>query len=238
MTISLCPDLKLRHARESLTDRPDIDRLAIIRKRFRAVKTSLLLRVALLLFLVSSVSTNAQTVLTLHSFSALVTKTNIQGADPVASLILSGNTLYGTTPNGGGSYQGTVFKINMDGSGYAALYSFTGSNDGANPAASLALIGNTLYGTTENGGASNNGTVFAINTDGSAFTNLYTFTGGNDGGKPVANLIFSGGMLYGTTKGGGQGFAGAVFAVATNGIFLQIFTALAAEMTEQLRWPD
>jgi len=68
----------------------------------------------------------------------------------------------------------------------------------------LILSGNTLYGTTASGGSSGNGTVFAVNTDGSVFTNLYSFTGGNDGGAPRAGLILSGNTLYGTTTGGGS----------------------------------
>jgi uncharacterized repeat protein (TIGR03803 family) len=41
---------------------------------------------------------------------------------------------------------------------------------------------------------------------------LYSFTGGNDGGQPVAKLIFDkSGSLYGTTANGGAYAAGAVF---------------------------
>jgi len=40
----------------------------------------------------------------------------------------------------------------------------------------MILSGNTLYGTTELGSTNGNGTVFAVNTDGTGFTNLYTFT--------------------------------------------------------------
>ena len=40
---------------------------------------------------------------------------------------------------------------------------------------------------------------------------LYSFTGGADGGDPVAGLIFdSSGNLYGTTAGGANGY-GTVF---------------------------
>src|SRR6266851_4913594 len=58
---------------------------------------------------------------------------------------------------------------------FTTLHSFTGS-DGAVPMAGLVLSSNTLYGTTVNGGTSDNGTVFAVNTDGTGFTNLYSFT--------------------------------------------------------------
>jgi uncharacterized repeat protein (TIGR03803 family) len=42
------------------------------------------------------------------------------------------------------------------------LASFDGSN-GRTPYAGLTLSGNTLYGTTEGGGAYGDGTVFAVN---------------------------------------------------------------------------
>ena len=57
------------------------------------------------------------------------------------------------------------------------------------------------------------GTVFAINTDGSGFTNLYRFTGGSDGAEPVAGLILSGNTLYGTTSAAGPNGNGTVFAL-------------------------
>jgi len=46
---------------------------------------------------------------------------------------------------------------------------------------------------------------------------LYSFTGGTDGGIPLAGLIRDkSGNLYGTTNGGGAGF-GTVFKLAPNG---------------------
>src|SRR5712671_4684075 len=115
----------------------------------------------------------AQTFTTLHSFEG-----SSDGAVPYGGLILSGNTLYGTAS--------TVFAVNTDGTGFTTLYTFTASStnssgvytnsDGADPYAGLILSGNTLYGTAEYGGRSGYGTVFAVNTDGSGFTNLYSFT--------------------------------------------------------------
>jgi uncharacterized repeat protein (TIGR03803 family) len=84
------------------------------------------------------------------------------GAWPEAGLILSSDTLYGTTASGGEFGQGTVFKINTDGTGFAILFSFTGGDDGANPQAGLLLANNTLYGTTQEGGSSGQGTVFSL----------------------------------------------------------------------------
>src|ERR1035438_4673085 len=55
----------------------------------------------------------------------------------------------------------------------------TGNNinsDGARLYSTLALSGKTLYGTATLGGSFGFGTVFAINTDGTGFTNLHNFT--------------------------------------------------------------
>src|SRR6185436_1302472 len=123
-------------------------------------------------------------------------KTNSDGATPVAGLILSGNTLYGTAHNGGNAGFGTLFAINTDGTGFTNLHTFTGISDGANPSAGLVLSGNTLYGAAKRGGSSGAGTVFAVNTNGTGFTTLHSFNGGSDGINPYAGLILSGNTLY------------------------------------------
>src|SRR5439155_26389071 len=110
---------------------------------------------------------------------------------PPGGLILSGNTLYGTTIRGRSSGNGTVFAVNTDGTGFTNLHSFTGS-DGADPESGLILSGNSLYGTTAYGGSLGYGTVFAVNTDGTGFTNLHSFNPSSDGFHPAAALILSG----------------------------------------------
>ena len=70
-------------------------------------------------------STDGTGFTTLHSFAPIGTGnfTNMDGIAPIA-LALSGNTLYGTTA-GGPPGSGTVFKLNIDGSGFQMLYNFT-----------------------------------------------------------------------------------------------------------------
>ena len=66
------------------------------------------------------------------------------------------------------------------------------------------------------------GTVFAVNTDGSRFTNLHSFTAtsgspyptNSDGTNPQAGLILSGNTLYGTANGGGSSGYGPVFSLS------------------------
>jgi uncharacterized repeat protein (TIGR03803 family) len=146
----------------------------------------------------------------IHSFSG-----ERDGGLPQTALIISGETLYGTTSAGGTSNYGTVFAVNKDGSGFSTLYSFTGESDGSNPQAPLILAGETLYGTTSGGGTWNYGTVFAINTDGTGFTNLYSFADGFAVGSSRAGLLLSENILYGTTQGTPSW--GTIFAIATNG---------------------
>jgi uncharacterized repeat protein (TIGR03803 family) len=168
----------------------------------------------------------AQTFMPLYSFSAIdVYGTNGDGDNPEGGLILAGDTLYGTTFNGGNFAFGTVFAVHTDGTGFTNLYNFTGGTDGGQPMTGLILSGHTLYGTTYIYGGFGNGTVFAINTDGACFTNVYNFTAFNgspsntnsDGANPEGELILSGDTLYGTAYNGGLFGYGAVFSVKTNG---------------------
>ena len=179
---------------------------------------------------------NAQTYTNLYSFTVADSTpfTNRDGANPKAGLVSSGNTLYGTAYDGGSSGNGTIFSVNVEGTGFTNLYSFSGpynnhawvtNDDGANPQAGLVLFSNTLFGTASSGGLAGNGTVFAIGTDGAGFTNLHSFSacsasapGSNsDGSTPEAGLVLVGNTLFGTTTDGGSSGMGTLFAVNTDG---------------------
>jgi len=90
---------------------------------------------------------------------------------------------------------------------FTVLHAFTGGDDGGVPSAGLAIDrSGKLYGTTFQNGAYGRGTVFRLAPGGSGwiFTSLYEFTGGSDGGWPVAKpTVASDGTLYGTTLAGG-----------------------------------
>jgi len=174
-------------------------------------------------FALSAYGAQAGAVFTsLYSF----TGTN-DGANPQAGLMQGRDGyFYGTTapeyPNAG---YGTVFKISAN-EGLTTLYSFTGGDDGAYPMASLVLGSDgNFYGTTYSGDIYTNGTVFKITTNG-AMTNLYSFTGPNDGANPQAALVQArDGNCYGTTVfGGTNGGKGTVFRISTNGALTTLYT--------------
>jgi uncharacterized repeat protein (TIGR03803 family) len=93
------------------------------------------------------------------------------------------------------------------------LYSFGSGTDGEFPVASLIDIKGVLYGTTEFGGASGEGTVFSVNPTTGVETVVYSFGSGTDGAGPTANLIDVKGTLYGTTDNGGANGGGTVFSL-------------------------
>src|SRR5712691_3437863 len=70
----------------------------------------------------------------------------------------------------------TLHRFTTVGNYCVSTTCFLTNSDGANPMAGLVLSGNALYGTAYAGGSGVAGTVFAINTNGSGFTNLHSFT--------------------------------------------------------------
>jgi uncharacterized repeat protein (TIGR03803 family) len=153
--------------------------------------------------------TGAETVL--HSFGA---SGDGYGAD--GGVIAEGTTLYGTTAYGGNGGYGTVYSFDTVSGIAEILYNFADGTDGGAPQDSLVYVTGTLYGTNFDGGASGFGTVFAVSAKTGAETTLYNFTGGTDGGHPLAPLIAVSGTLYGTSLGPEQlgGNAGSVVAVS------------------------
>ena len=186
----------------------------------------------------------------LHSFSAshynsLGDATNSDGFNPggsdletpEGSLVLSSNIIYGTAYYGGVFGQGTVFRVNTDGTGFTNLHTFAigrrdGSglytnSDGVHPNNNLILSENTLYGTAYLGSRSGLGAVFRISTDGTGFTNLHDFARGgynigldasnSEGALPIGRLALAGNVLYGTSWSGGSSGEGSVFRLNTDG---------------------
>ena len=133
----------------------------------------------------------------LHNFTGGAS----DGAAPIGSVVVSGNTIFGTTSAGGAANEGTAFRMNLDGTGFSVLHSFSSSTgDGASvPVGTPVLSGSALYFMTEFGGLGF-GTIYKLGTDGSNPTVLHYFTGGVggdgiDGGHPFGDLTFVGNTL-------------------------------------------
>jgi len=184
---------------------------------------------ALVLFVVTlalAASAQAGTDTVLYSFCAQTSC--VDGVYPYGSLVAdSSGHLYGTTYEGGTNNYGSVFELILSGGTWTetVIYSFLGpsNSDGANPVAGLVFDGDgNLYGTTEYGGASSEGTVFELSKSGGTWkeTLLHTFDdiSGSDGYYPYGVLTFdAAGNLYGTTPNGGKLGGGTVFQLKPSG---------------------
>ncbi|MEA3488983.1 MAG: choice-of-anchor tandem repeat GloVer-containing protein [Candidatus Omnitrophota bacterium] len=114
------------------------------------------------------------------------------------------------------------------------LHEFAGgADDGKNSRDSLIVDSGTLYGMTQYGGSSNLGTLFSMNSDGTGFTVLHSFTPGpaNGGCMPYGNLTLGASTLYGMTLACGSGY-GTIFSMSTDGTGftpLHNFTNIASD---------
>jgi uncharacterized repeat protein (TIGR03803 family) len=181
----------------------------------------------------ATIASPAQTFTTLANFDL----TN--GAGPNAGPVqgTDGN-VYGITGLGGASNNctlgcGTVFKIIPSGipSTVTTLHSFNGT-DGSFATGLVQGTDGNFYGTTANGGSSNNctdgcGTVFKITARG-ALTTLHSFNG-SDGSGPYSGLVEgTDGNFYGTTDYGGSSNnctlgCGTVFKITSKGALTTLY---------------
>ncbi len=148
--------------------------------------------------------------------------------------------LYGTTFSGGDHGSGVVFRIGKNGDAFQVVKHFGSiTNDGANP--SIGVMQGSdgrLYGTTVNGGASRDGTVFSLLPDGSDYRILVNFAGGTDGRLPYGNVCESHhGVLYGTTYAGGNGDRGTIYRVNKDGTGYQRLVSVGT-LTSSPAFPD
>jgi uncharacterized repeat protein (TIGR03803 family) len=154
--------------------------------------------------------------------------------DGVAGLVIGRGpngcpVLYGVTSGGGIYGYGTAFSLTppaQPGDSWTEriLYNFNGPDGAAFPNPTLAIgHAGVIYGTSygiSGGGPAASGAVFSLappSDESGAWTMnvLHSFTGGDDGGNPIAGVVIGDdGVLYGsTTTGGGTGKFGTVFAL-------------------------
>ncbi len=166
----------------------------------------------------------------LHSFNY-----ESEGGGPSSGVIVSGATLFGTLEAGGPSLNGGIYKMGLDGNGFTMLHTFptvgAESPTGRRPSGALAIEGNTLYGTTKEGGANNAGVVYKLQADGTGFTVLHHF-GGELGRTPVGSLVVSGNHLFGACRDGGSNDYGLLFRINTDGSEFTVLHHFVADPTD------
>jgi uncharacterized repeat protein (TIGR03803 family) len=148
-----------------------------------------------------------------------------EGKWPAAGLLQARDGyFYGTTYYGGTYNNGTVFQMTSEGS-LTTLYSFTGGSDGGLPHGALVQATNgDFYGTDENLGDTDDGTVFQITSEGTLTTLYQLGSLPTDGILPDVGLVLgSDGFLYGTTYSGGTNDDGTVFKITTQGTLTTLY---------------
>jgi uncharacterized repeat protein (TIGR03803 family) len=148
----------------------------------------------------------------LHRFGP----TGDDGRNPAGRLLRAGKVLYGVTSSGGPLSCGTIFKLNVDGSGYGTLHRF--DNENRRPTGGLVRDEEgSLYGTTAMGGTYTGGSIFKLTADKKYsvvhhFGRLGLTADSNDGRGPMAGLTMDAdGIIYGTTEAGGAYALGTIF---------------------------
>jgi len=144
------------------------------------------------------------------------------GEGPIAGLIQAADgNLYGTTQQGGLASVyciagcGTIFKISLKGA-FTLLHQFAGyTSEGSRPTAGLVQANNgILYGTTYEGGANDDGTIYGF-SPGGTLTTLHSFSPSTEGaGSDGPLVIGNDGTLYGTASQAGSWNGGTAFKFA------------------------
>jgi uncharacterized repeat protein (TIGR03803 family) len=148
--------------------------------------------------------------LTNGNFTKLANLSSSTGTEPFGGFSLAQNgLLYGVCSAGGTSGNGTIIQVNPSNNAVTKVHDFDGTN-GATPAGDLMEASNgILYGTTQDGGVNNEGTLFQYVIGGSV-TKLFDFDFVT-GSLPEGQLLEWNGKLYGTTSNGGPNFVGVIY---------------------------
>ena len=101
--------------------------------------------------------------------------------------INSGTPMYAPLEGSDGKIYGvgliasqSVYRLNKNGSGFETLHTFGDVNPGGSM---IEAVNGKIYGTTLDGGNSDDGFIFRMNKDGSGYSTFYTFKGPPDSGS-------------------------------------------------------
>ena len=160
-------------------------------------------------------------------YTTLYTFDGVNGGGVYQVLSVNGTYIYGAASQGGSYSDGVLFRVKMDGTGYQILRSLKKSKGGMDIGIHLVLDGSVLYGTAEEGGDENCGTLFKLNTDGTNFTVLLNFKRSANGSHPIGGLIKSGSYLYGMANNGKTDGDGLVYKIKTDGTGFTVLHSFA-----------
>ena len=132
--------------------------------------------------------------------------TSSEGAMPYGSLMeASDGNLYGLTRSGGLYQEGTVFKINPINNAYLKLHDFKPPFEGNHPTGTLVEFDNQLWGTTEFGTISGDGSIFSYAPiTGALNTKMILTSSPGQGAHPTGSMLLGNdNLFYGLTRSGG-----------------------------------
>jgi uncharacterized repeat protein (TIGR03803 family) len=176
-----------------------------------------------------AIAAHGQTITQLFSFPCSTQGVGAcpDGSAPNQRIQASDGNFYGVTQysslNIAGS-GGTVYRVTPSGH-FTLLFTFKPASNGntVNPGTALVEANDGfLHGTSYEGGATNNGTLFRISKAGTGFQVVHSFCSAAncaDGGIPDSLILGHDGNLYGATRVGGDPSCscGTIFRIAVPG---------------------
>jgi uncharacterized repeat protein (TIGR03803 family) len=167
-----------------------------------------------------STPAHAQTYEVIHNFG-----NGTDGAVPNGAIYTdSAGNIYGATSGGGTSGAGVIYQIDQNGK-ETILHSFDPSHS-IFPTPGLSFFNGTwLFGVTQSGGGSQQGSIFAQQLSPPAFKVVHSF-GGPDGSDPVGTLVLAldGSTAYRVTSSGGAYNQGEVYKIDKSGDVTVIYS--------------
>jgi uncharacterized repeat protein (TIGR03803 family) len=122
-----------------------------------------------------------------------------------------------------------LFKIQTNGRNYTVLHGFVAASDGRAPNARLAIdsAGN-LFGTTRNGGAYNQGTLWEYSSA-HVMSTPHAFGANGDGGSPMQGPTLGGSdAIFGAASMGANGNSGNIFNLMHEATYRDIYKFASA----------
>ncbi|HUG13168.1 MAG TPA: choice-of-anchor tandem repeat GloVer-containing protein, partial [Opitutaceae bacterium] len=154
-------------------------------------------------------------------------------ATPGGLMQASDGRLYGLASRGGFNSGGTIYSLNLDGSGFSVIHHMPSNSGFAHNPALLESPNGTLVGALVQGGVDGYGVLFSVQLDGSNFQVIRDLS--PTAGAFLQDLILGpDGRLYGITNLGGANNYGSIFAVNRDGTGFIVLR----ELTDYLDYRD